>query len=103
MQILHAHPLSSLPVTREAAYERPTGQTTNLLAQPANVESRRATRSVEEIHSAERMLSRQRSQNSHDSLAQVGRQQRAVTVYQSMQQSDERAYVSEVLGIDVYA
>jgi hypothetical protein len=58
---------------------------------------------VEDIRSAERMLNRQQTQNSYASLAQEGRQQRALAAYQSTQQNDERAYVSEVLGIDVYA
>lgn len=73
------------------------------LVQPQAVVAPRATRAIEDIQSAERMLNRQREQTPYGSLAQEGRQQRAVAAYQSLQQNDERAYVSEVLGIDVYA
>lgn len=58
---------------------------------------------IEDIQSAERLLNRRSAQASYNYSAQEGRQQRALAAYQSLQQSDERAYVSQVLGIDVYA
>jgi hypothetical protein len=100
MQITRTTPYLSLPAAHEQPRERPA---TELTIRPTGVELRQATRAIEEIHSAERMLNRQWTQNTYGSQAQGGRQQRAVATYQLMQQSDERAYVSEVLGIDTYA
>jgi hypothetical protein len=102
MQIARTQPYASLPVPHEATRER-AADTTALLVQPQGAESRRATRAVDEIRSAERTLVRQRAQERQVAWMSAGRQQRAVAAYQSLQRSDERAYVSEVLGIDVYA
>jgi hypothetical protein len=74
-----------------------------LPVQSSGQESQRATRSVEDIRAVEHMLDRQQAQHPDGLLTMEVRQQRAVATYQLMQQSDERAYVSEVLGIDVYA
>jgi hypothetical protein len=74
-----------------------------LVRPPMGVESRQATRAIEDIRSAEQILSSRRQQNPYENLAQEGRQQKALAAYQSLQRCDERAYVSEVLGIDVYA
>lgn len=49
------------------------------------------------------MLERQRASNTYGVFAEESNQQKAVAAYQSLQQNDERDYVSEVLGIDVYA
>jgi hypothetical protein len=103
MQITRTNPYLSLPVAYETPRERPAAETAVALVQPAGAESHRATLAIEEIRSAERMLNRARAQNPYGSLAQEGRQHRAAATYQLMQQSDERAYVSEVLGIDVFA
>jgi hypothetical protein len=83
--------------------ERPASENAALPVQSQGQEEQRATRSIEDIQSAERMLNRRRTQDPYAVLAQDGRQQRAIEVYQTLQQDDERSYVSEVLGIDVYA
>lgn len=102
MQIVRAQPFITPPAAQEPLRERPTVEAANLLVQPPGMQSPRAARSVEEIRSAER-LAQQPKQDSLSYMTQGGRQQRAVAAYQSLQQSDQRAYVSEVLGIDVYA
>jgi hypothetical protein len=103
MQIVRANPYPSLPVVHETPREHPVAETAVTHVQPAGTESRRTTLPAEEINSAERMLNRQRAQTVYGSSVQESRQHRAVAAYQSMQQSDELAYVSEVLGVDVYA
>jgi hypothetical protein len=103
MQISRTQPFVSLPVVQEPQRERVASENATQLVQSQGVVDQRATRAIEDIQSAERMLNRQRSQNPYASSAQEERQQRAVAAYQSLQQSDERSYVSEVLGIDVYA
>lgn len=104
MQIVRANPHISLPLVQEQPRERHANeQQTALQVHPSGVESQRATRAIEDIQSAERMLERrQRSEDTHTQL-QEGRQQRGAAAYQALQQGEERAYVSEVLGIDVYA
>ena len=62
-----------------------------------------ATRTIEDIKQAELMLNRQRERSGYTAYAEDARQQRAVAAYTSLQRGDERAYVSEVLGIDVFA
>lgn len=103
MQISRSQPYLSLPLLQEAQRERAIPENALQPVQPQGVLERRATRAIEDIQSAQRMLNHRRAQNLYDSTTQEGRQQRAVAAYQSLQQSDERAYVSEVLGIDVYA
>ena len=103
MQISRTNPYPSLPMVQEPSRERTATDNTALLVQPQGMESRRATRAIEDIRSAEQILNRRQSQNAYGYTAQEGRQQRAAAAYQSLQQNDERAYVSEVLGIDVYA
>ena len=102
MQIARTQPYLSLPAPHETVRERPA-ESSALLVQPQGTESRRATRAIDEIRSAESALVRQRTQDRYDFGTQTGRQQRALAAYHSLQRSDERAYVSEVLGIDVYA
>ena len=103
MQIVRANPHITLPVVQELSRERHANEQTALQVHPSGVESQRATRTIEDIQSAERLLERrQRSEHIHSQL-QEGRQQRGAAAYQALQQGEERAYVSEVLGIDVYA
>ncbi|MEJ2692218.1 MAG: hypothetical protein P8166_03950 [Candidatus Thiodiazotropha sp.] len=103
MQISRSQSYLSLPLVPEAPRDRAVPENALQPVQPQGALERRATRAIEDIQSAQRMLNRQRAQTPYGSIAQEGRQQRAVAAYHSLQQSDERAYVSEVLGIDVYA
>ncbi|MEJ2694717.1 MAG: hypothetical protein P8166_17245 [Candidatus Thiodiazotropha sp.] len=103
MHITRTNPYPSLPMALEPSRARAAADNTPLLLQPPGAESRQATRAIEDIRSAEQILSSRRQQNPYENLAQEGRQQKALAAYQSLQRSDERAYVSEVLGIDVYA
>ncbi len=103
MQITRTNSYLSLPSAQESQRERSASEFSTQLVQAPGVELQRATRAIEEIQSAERLLNRRSSQASYSYSAQEGRQQRALAAYQSLQQSDERAYVSQVLGIDVYA
>ena len=83
--------------------ERPAAEQAALPLHPSGEASRRTTRAIEDIQSAERMLERRQRSQESPALIREGRQQRGVGVYQSLQQDEERSYVSEVLGIDVYA
>jgi hypothetical protein len=60
-------------------------------------------RSVENIKQAEEYLQQQQSERLYTQVRDDPRSQRAVTSYQSVQVASERDYVSEVLGIDVFA
>lgn len=103
MQILRANPHLSLPLVQEQTRERQPSEQMVAPVRPTDLESPRATRAIEDIQSAERMLERrQRSEHTLSQL-QEGRQQRGAAAYQALQQGEERAYVSEVLGIDVFA
>jgi hypothetical protein len=103
MQIVRANPHFSLPLVQEQPRERHATEQAALLLPSSGVESRQATRAIEEIQSAEHLLERRQRSEQATRLTQEGRQQRAASAYQSLQQNEERAYVSEVLGIDVYA
>ncbi len=103
MQIIRANPHYALPILQEPSRERQASQQAILPVQASGVESHRTTRAIEDIQSAQRMLERRQRAEDTPGLMREGRQQRGVAAYQSLQQSEERAYVSEVLGIDVYA
>ncbi len=103
MQIIRSNPFPSLPLVQEPSRERTVADNPSQILQPQALESPRATRAIEDIRTAERILNNRRSQNPIGYQGQEERQQRAIAAYRSLQQSDERAYVSEVLGIDVYA
>ena len=103
MQINRSQSFATLPPPREPARERTASEYSASLVQTQANQKPRATRAIEEIRSAERMLDRQRAHHPYGAQVPEGRQQRAVAAYQNWQQSDQRAYVSEVLGIDVYA
>jgi hypothetical protein len=60
-------------------------------------------RSVEHVKQAEQMLQRQRSRPTFTQVNDDPRKQRALSSYQTVQADQERDYISEVLGIDVYA
>ncbi len=103
MQITRTNPYLSLPLAQEPPRERAASEFSTQLVQSSGVESPRAARAIDDIQTAERLLNRRSAQTAYGYSAQEGRQQRALAAYQSLQQSDERAYVSQVLGIDVYA
>ncbi|MCG7871738.1 MAG: hypothetical protein N0C81_04515 [Candidatus Thiodiazotropha lotti] len=60
-------------------------------------------RSVESIKQAEQLLQRRQSEQQLTRMRDDPQHQKAVSSYQSVQSGQERDYVSEVLGIDVYA
>ncbi len=60
-------------------------------------------RSVESIKQAEQVLQRRQSERQLTQMRDDPRSQKAVSSYQSVQSGQQRDYVSEVLGIDVYA
>jgi hypothetical protein len=66
-------------------------------------EDRATPYSVEQVKQAEQVLQRQRSRPTLSQFIDDPRKQQALSSYQSVQSSQERDYVSEVLGIDVYA
>jgi hypothetical protein len=94
----------ALPLQRDAARERyPSEQGLQPQGSSAR-EAPREVRDVEEIQTARRIFNQFRS-NGGDLgvLREDARQQKAAAAYRSLQTQDERAYVSAVLGIDVYA
>jgi len=103
MQISRTNAFALQPLLQDQA----RGQdASNQTSQSLIAQSDRASltvRSVEDVKQAERMLNRVRTGNTYSAVAEEVRQQRAVSTYRSLQQQDERAYVSMVLGIDVYA
>jgi hypothetical protein len=103
MQIVRANPYFSLPVVQEPLRERQTIEQAPLQVLSTEVESQQATRAIEDIQSAERLLERRQRSEQTQAQLQEGRQQRGAAAYQALAQNEERAYVSEVLGIDVYA
>jgi hypothetical protein len=60
-------------------------------------------RSVESVKQAEQLLHRRQSERQLTEMRDDPRSQKALNSYQSIQAGQERDYVSEVLGIDVYA
>jgi hypothetical protein len=103
MQIAKTNALSFLPVPQDQVGDRAQLDAALAATTTQGTQITRATRTVEDIKQAQLMLNRQRAHSEYEAIAEASRQQRAVTAYQSLQHSDERAYVSEVLGIDVFA
>ena len=103
MQISHTLPPSVLPLSLEQQRDASSRieQTLPLVSQVGKVET--TLRSVESVKQAEQYLQRQRSERGLTQMVDDPRSQRAVTSYQSVESGHERDYVSEVLGIDVYA
>ncbi|MCU7918303.1 MAG: hypothetical protein KZQ95_08075 [Candidatus Thiodiazotropha sp. (ex Epidulcina cf. delphinae)] len=103
MQISNSLTLPSLLQLPEQPRERSSHapQTLPLVSQVGI--GKHSVRSVEDIKQAERLLKRQRSDQTFARATEDPRTQRAVSIYQSVQGGRERDYVSEVLGIDVYA
>jgi hypothetical protein len=103
MQI-KTHSLAFLPVPLDQAQTRAQSQIVPVTATGQGTQITRATRTVEDIKQAEMLLNRQRTRNGSGPIADESRQQqRALAAYQALQRDDERSYVSQVLGIDVFA
>lgn len=103
MQIAKTTALPLLPVPHDQIRDRAQPDTALAATTGQGTQLTRTTRTVEDIKQAQLMLKRQHARGGYEAIAEESRQQRAVAAYQSLQQSDERAYVSEVLGIDVFA
>ncbi|MCU7890622.1 MAG: hypothetical protein KZQ78_03010 [Candidatus Thiodiazotropha sp. (ex Ustalcina ferruginea)] len=103
MQISNSLTLPSLTVSLEQQREHSLHviQTVPLASQVGKGE--RVLRSVEDIKQAEQAMNRQHSKHALTQIADDPHKQHAVSSYQSVQGDMERDYVSEVLGIDVYA
>ncbi len=103
MQIAKSHSLPIVPVLPDPSRARTQTEAYGLTVLPEAANENRPTRTVQEIREAERLLERQRSRDAYVLDAEDSQHERAISAYQSLQQNDERNYVSEVLGIDVYA
>jgi hypothetical protein len=104
MQISNSLTLPSLIGSLEQQRESAARMTQMVLPLASQVGEGGATRySVEQVKQAEQALQRQRSRPSFSQVSDDPRIQQALSSYQSVQSSQERDYVSEVLGIDVYA
>jgi len=103
MQISRTNSLSVLPLPQDQARgQHSSNQAAQSLISQSDLASQ-TVRSVAEVKQAERMLNRVRTGNTYAAVTEGPRQQKAASAYRALQQQDERAYVSEVLGIDVYA
>jgi hypothetical protein len=103
MQIANSLTLPSLTLSLEQQRESAArmSQSLPLASQVGNGVN--TLRSVEHVKQAEQLLQRQRSRSSITEVSDDPRKQRALSSYQLVQGSQERDYISEVLGIDVYA
>ncbi|MET0070389.1 MAG: hypothetical protein ABW096_10135 [Candidatus Thiodiazotropha sp.] len=103
MQIANSLPLPSLTLSLEQQRES-AARMTHVLPLASQIgEATQTLRSVEQVKQAEQLLQRQRSRPSFTQANDDPRKQRALASYQTVQAGQERDYVSEVLGIDVYA
>jgi len=103
MQIAKTNSLYALPLLQEPARGQQSANQNPQNPLSQNGQASLTLRSVEDVKQAERMLNQVRARGVYAPGAEDARQQRAASAYRSLQQQDERAYVSEVLGIDVYA
>ncbi|MEW7990512.1 MAG: hypothetical protein AB2724_00920 [Candidatus Thiodiazotropha sp.] len=103
MQIANSLALPSLTLSLEQQRES-AARMTHVLPLASQIgEATQTLRSVEQVKQAEQLLQRQRSRPSFTQASDGPRKQRALASYQTVQAGQERDYVSEVLGIDVYA
>ncbi|MBT3046041.1 MAG: hypothetical protein G8D61_08325 [gamma proteobacterium symbiont of Ctena orbiculata] len=103
MQIANSLALPSLTLSLEQQRES-AARMTHVLPLASQIgEATQTLRSVEQVKQAEQLLQRQRSRPSFTQASDDPRKQRALASYQTVQAGQERDYVSEVLGIDVYA
>ena len=103
MQISSSLTLPSLTLSLEQQRESAARMTQSLplVSQVGNGVN--TLRSVEHVKQAEQLLQRQRSRSEFTRVSDDPRKQRALASYQSVQASQERDYISEVLGLDVFA
>ncbi|MEW8510211.1 MAG: hypothetical protein AB2608_05230 [Candidatus Thiodiazotropha sp.] len=103
MQIANSLALPSLTLSLEQQRES-AARMTHVLPLASQIgEATQTLPSVEQVKQAEQLLQRQRSRPSFTQASDDPRKQRALASYQTVQAGQERDYVSEVLGIDVYA
>ncbi|MES9812463.1 MAG: hypothetical protein ACH255_05630 [Candidatus Thiodiazotropha sp.] len=103
MQISHSLTLPSMTASLEQQRESAARMTQTLPLASQVAEIAPTLHSVEQVKRAEQLLQRQRSGPTFTQVSDDPRKQRALSSYQSVQTDRERDYVSEVLGIDVYA
>lgn len=104
MQISHTPALPNLALSLEQQRDSATRLTLAVpLASQVVGDVAPTLRSVEQVKQAERLLDRQQSRSGFTQISDDPRKQRALAFYESVQTSQERDYVSEVLGIDTYA
>ncbi|MBT2972210.1 MAG: hypothetical protein B6D72_01080 [gamma proteobacterium symbiont of Ctena orbiculata] len=105
MQISNSLTLPSLTLSLEQQRESAArmAHVLPLASQIGEAAQTQTLRGVEQVKQAEQLLQRQRSRPSFSQASDDPRKQRALSSYQAVQASQERDYVSEVLGIDVYA
>ncbi|MEW8027974.1 MAG: hypothetical protein AB2792_19100 [Candidatus Thiodiazotropha sp.] len=103
MQISHSLTLPSMTLSLEQQRESAARMTQTIPLASQIGEVVPTLRSVEQVKQAEQLLQRQRSRPTFTQVSDDPRKQRALSSYQSVQTTQERDYVSEVLGIDVYA
>jgi hypothetical protein len=103
MQVPHSLTLPTLLLPLEQHKQGIASGVSNqpLIAQIAQRET--AIHSLESIKQAEHYLRRHHSERGFSQVLDHPRDQHAVKSYQMVQSGQERDYVSEVLGIDVYA
>ncbi|NKN32536.1 endoglucanase [Marichromatium bheemlicum] len=104
MQISNAtlHPLYPLPLEQPQRERDP--QATPEQLQPRADQAERIPRPVAEVERAERLQARKESRELLAANANIDpRARRALDEYQAVQQHQERVYVQQVLGVDVYA
>ncbi|WP_316365192.1 hypothetical protein [Candidatus Thiodiazotropha sp. CDECU1] len=103
MQISHSLTLPSMTLSLEQQRESAARMTQTLPLASLVGETSPTLRSVEHVKQAEQLLQRQQSRPSFSQINDDPSKQRALASYQSVQADQERDYISEVLGIDVYA
>lgn len=104
MQISNSLTLSSLTLSLEQQRESAARMTHAVAPLASQVGEDGATLySVEQVKQAEQAFQRQRSRPTFSQVSDNPHAQQALSSYHSVQNSQERDYVSEVLGIDVYA
>jgi hypothetical protein len=103
MQITSSLTLPTLTLSLEQQRESAArmAHTLPLASQVGN--GARTLRSVEQVKQAEQLLQRQRTRPDFSRVSDDPRKQRALASYESVQAGQQRDYISEVLGLDVYA
>lgn len=103
MQISRSLTLPSMALSLEQQRESAARMTQTLPLASQIGDDVSTLRSVEHVKQAEQLLQRQQSRPAITQINDDPSKQRALTSYQTVQADQERDYISEVLGIDVYA